>query len=677
MIKRFTVRSKSLCLFTLALLYALTSYAQKGDRAKTGDSAPVVKFGQAAPADFSSASMDSAGAVVLYKYGEVRFDVISDQLWLITTHHVRTRINKKSAYDLATIELPVRRGKAGQHEHINYFEGYTYNLVNGQVEETKLPRAGHFTDRADDAYQIEKYTLSNVREGSIIEYKYELRTPFAISHTPRTWYFQQSIPVKWSEYRITIPNYFYYNIIQTGYLPIAVNEHNEGSMTLIPGEHQIGYVAYRFAVKDAPAFRDEAYITTDEDYLSKIDFEMARYILPGNHQQTFSLNWTDLDNTLLGDASFGGQLKRGGFMRETAQTIIRDHADTLARVTAAYDFIRKRMKWNNKTSIWSNNVKTVYEAGKGDAADINLLLIAMLREMNLDANPVILSTRSHGRIDESFALLKKFNYVVAHVWVGNKDLLLDATDSHLIPGMLTRDCLNGQGRLIHPQKARFIALNLAERSVETVTARLSISEEGDVSGAVQMLTGGHAGWETRREIATNGRTKYNDELRKERPGWQFDSVSVDNSRAGTTAVVTSCTVAIANACSQAGDRLYFRPMLTEGHHQNPFKGTERLYPVDFGVLVDETFTATYTLPAGYKVEELPKRALVVMPNNGGRYAFDISVNERNELQVLSRLALRQPVYPAVEYEALRELFALMVAKQAEQVVLKRTTTAAK
>jgi len=66
-----------------------------------------------------------------------------------------------------------------------------------------------------------------------------------------------------------------------------------------------------------------------------------------------------------------------------------------------------------------------------------------------------------------------------------------------------------------------------------------------------------------------------------------------------------------------------------------------------------------------------------MPNNGGRYAFDIVVNERNELQILSRLTLRQTIYAADDYAVLRELFTLMVAKQAEQVVLKRSTTAAK
>jgi hypothetical protein len=41
------------------------------------------------------------------------------------------------------------------------------------------------------------------------------------------------------------------------------------------------------------------------------------------------------------------------------------------------------------------------------------------------------------------------------------------------------------------------------------------------------------------------------------------------------------------------------------------------------------------------------------------------------VQVVSRLSLRKPVYRPGEYQPLRELFAQVVAKHAELVVLKR------
>jgi hypothetical protein len=118
-------------------------------------------------------------------------------------------------------------------------------------------------------------------------------------------------------------------------------------------------------------------------------------------------------------------------------------------------------------------------------------------------------------------------------------------------------------------------------------------------------------------------------------------------------------------------------MLTEGRSNNPFKEPKRLYPVDLAVPMDETYSAVYTLPKGFTVEELPKTASITLPNNRGRFIYQTALLPDNQLQVVSRFSLRQPIYSADEYPALRELFNLVVAKHAEQVVLKRTTLAEK
>jgi hypothetical protein len=77
------------------------------------------------------------------------------------------------------------------------------------------------------------------------------------------------------------------------------------------------------------------------------------------------------------------------------------------------------------------------------------------------------------------------------------------------------------------------------------------------------------------------------------------------------------------------------------------------------------------------VEEMPKGASISLPDNGGRFLYQIAALSENRFQVVSRLSLRRPVYSAEEYSALRELFSMIVAKHAEQMVLKRTTLAEK
>ncbi len=75
--------------------------------------------------------------------------------------------------------------------------------------------------------------------------------------------------------------------------------------------------------------------------------------------------------------------------------------------------------------------------------------------------------------------------------------------------------------------------------------------------------------------------------------------------------------------------------------------------------IDETFMTIYTLLTGVTVEEMPKAAALVLPDKGGRFTYRIS-QSGNQLQVVSRMALRKPVYFAEEYPHLRELFALVI-----------------
>ena len=104
--------------------------------------------------------------------------------------------------------------------------------------------------------------------------------------------------------------------------------------------------------------------------------------------------------------------------------------------------------------------------------------------------------------------------------------------------------------------------------------------------------------------------------------------------------------------------------------ENPFKVTERKYPVDFATPMETTYLSTFTLPAGYKVEESPKNLLLSLPENAGRFMFTVAVNG-NTVQVVSKITIRKPVFYAEEYAALREFYNQIVSKHAEQIVLKK------
>ena len=102
--------------------------------------------------------------------------------------------------------------------------------------------------------------------------------------------------------------------------------------------------------------------------------------------------------------------------------------------------------------------KQVWEEGQGNSADINLALVSLLKAMELNAFPVVLSTQSNGILPLSHPSLTDLNYVIAMAEVDNKTYLMDATDPLSAVNLLPVRCLNDKGHIIDPVKSGEINL---------------------------------------------------------------------------------------------------------------------------------------------------------------------------------------------------------------------------
>ena len=73
-------------------------------------------------------------------------------------------------------------------------KAYTYNLIDGKIDEVKLKKDGVFKEEISKYFDQNKITMPNIKEGSIIEYKYTVTSPF-FSNVDE-FVFQYDIPVK-------------------------------------------------------------------------------------------------------------------------------------------------------------------------------------------------------------------------------------------------------------------------------------------------------------------------------------------------------------------------------------------------------------------------------------------------------------------------------------------------
>ncbi|MGX5855252.1 hypothetical protein ACWKW6_16490 [Dyadobacter jiangsuensis] len=617
----------------------------------------------------------TADAVYLYDYGKVTFSYDNLKGLLMTTNiWVRVKILKESALDRASVAIPHYMGSSyKEQEWIEDLKGYTYNLDNDQIVRTELEKKAIRREKTSDTRTTVKFNLPNAKKGSIIEYSYSLVSPMNVRHEPDMWAFQGSVPRKWSEYNITIPGFLDYKMTMGGYLTLDIHKQQPENVSVGHSTYDGPGIAYRFVIKDVPAFVNEPYITTASDYISKINFELASITIPGEMKKNFSQTWDNVERTLDEAAWFGGELRKSSFLKEIRDEITAKTTDPTERMNLAYKHIQGHMKWDGYSGLFSDTgIKKAYDNRKGNACDINLMLTVLLRELDLECNPFLLSTRSHGYLHQEIPMIESFNYVVAHVRIGEKTYFLDASESYTKAGMLPERALNGFGRLIPKKGAgKFLEIIPADSQskLEMITATVS-PEEGTMKGTYSISYGGYEALDWRSEYAAGADNAVHDALKKEVPEWKIQNVSIKNKTEDLKGTVNvSCDFEAEDENASPGV-LYFNPIMAGRWTKNPFKSKERIYPIDLGTGISASFIGNFTLPEGYALEEMPKAEIVVLPDKGGKFSYQVR-QVGNVIQVNTMIQVSRTRFMPEEYPDLKEFFERVVQKHAQQLVIKK------
>ena len=633
----------------------------------------------------------SASAVVLADYGEAYFTYSNQKGFQLNLDRLtRIKILNKNGLEYANQQVALYHRANFAKEEIKNLKATTYNLEGNKIKKYKIDGDGIYKEAYNENIDLIKFTLPNVKEGSVIEFKYTVKSDFI--YNLFTWEFQSGIPVQWSEFRARIPQYFQYKNLMGGFLPVTLAEttpykdsfsyrykENDGEMGKgsVRGERvqtatgvlKPEGIAYRWVMEKAPAIKQEAYITTIKDYLSKIEFELSFTQYPGDVGKAYSSSWEKLADKFLKDMRFGGQLGRATYLKDVVAPL-QAQASGADLVGLIVQYAKQNFHYNGRERVYTQDgVKKAFEKKEGNAAEINLLLTLMLREAGFQANPVILSTRSHGRVNPVIPLEQDFNFVVAHLKLDEGEILLDATSSSLPVGMLPYECLNQQGRLISESFTTWVPLLSNELFKEASQVELSLSATGGLTGQMTRKHEGFSAVNNRKEYQEKGEEKYLKEEYSDR-GWIIDEFSIENSESLSDELVEKLSFHGQGNVTVAGDRMYFKPLLLESETENPFKLEQRNFPVDLGCPIEDLSMVRIKLPDGYTVEEVPEPLVLALPDKSGTFRYVIS-QAGNELTIVNSLKFAKPIYMPAEYPALKQFYDMIMAKQAEQVVLKK------
>jgi transglutaminase-like putative cysteine protease len=661
----------------LCFVISCHSFAQK-DPIKFGD-IPMedMKMSQYAPDS-------SASAVVLMDYGQsaLRYNT-STGFILQFERNLRIKILKKEGLDWATISIPLYHD-GGDNEQLTQLKASTFNLENGKIVETKMKSDATFKEEVNEYLNNTKFTLPNVRQGSIIDIAYKITSDFVFNF--QDWDFQRTIPTRWSEYRTSIPEYYSYEKYLQGYVPVDIAENSSQPATITftyidskrdggsgkTGYEQLTYNEYknRWVSKNVPAFKPEPYMTTYKDYVSRMNFELSSQKFPNSPVKNYMGTWEDINKLYYESTHFGREITANGFLKKIVDDVTAGKSTPEAKIAAINLYVKQNVEWNGQSLKYTGkSLKAVLDEKKGSSAEVNLLLASMLDKAGFDVSGVLLSTRDHGFVRETTPVSTQFNYTVCLVRLGEKFLLLDATDPFLATGVLPERCLNGRGLVISKTAHSWVSLIPTTRSRNVYNAEMTLDKEGDLVGKLKLDRTGYFASASRKNYISKGEAEYIKDL-SANGSWNLEKSEFVHAKDVSETFKELHEVKITDHITGSTDVIYLNPFLALQEKENPFKSPTRQYPVDFGSPMEKLYMCRFTIPDGFDVEELPKPLLLKLGENAGKYTYNIT-RSGNTLNLLSQLVINNSLFTQEEYADLREFYNVIVAKQAEQIVLKK------
>lgn len=607
----------------------------------------------------SHPSDSSAAAAILYKKGITSFVLNRDGSFVIKTEvETRIKIYKKEGLDYANFSLSYYTG--GEKESVTFNDAVTYNLVNDKIEKTKIKKEGEFTEEINENWTSKKIVLPNVKEGSVIEFKYTFRSPYLTKIND--WYFQYEIPVNQVNYETYIPEFFSYRININSADIVTLKE-----TTTNPNNYR--EIKTSYSGKNLPAIKAEEYVTNIRNYAANVKHELARTQFPNSIIKNYVVSWEDVVKSIYDDTEFGSELKQSSYFEDDIKEISQI-INPVDRMNAVLNLVQNKMTWNNRYGYFcKDGVRKAYRNGAGNVAEINLILTRILRSVGIQANPVLVSTRSNGI--SIFPSKSSYNYVISCVEMNNKKYLLDATSKYTSVDILPPRAINYSGRIIRDDRSsEEISLTPNFNSRKVVFGMFTLNESGEISGKVKHHYQDYEAFDFRETYTKTSEDSYLENLEKRLNGIEIENYKRTNSEDLNKPLVEDFSIVANNLVDIIADKLYLTPTIYYQRKRNPFTTEKRNYPIDFVYPFQEKFNFSYAIPESYEVESLPQSTALALPDGLGMFRYVIEV-KGSQIQVAVDLAINQAVVSEVYYPDLKEFFKHIVEKQSEKIVLKR------
>lgn len=623
------------------------------------------KFGKIEKADFIeslSKEDSSSSALVLFKSGEYKID---NELKFVIEYHIRIKVLNDEGVSYANIELPFYKS---YEQEIESIEGRVYNLnEKGKIEKEKLNKKEIYEEAASEKLSLMKFTLPKVKSGSIFEYKY-LKRVEEPSQIP-DWEFDELIPVKWSKLVAEIPTFLRYSIVKRtsdsffiekressssrfkiSYTPESGTYASLSRRTLdIRAESEI----FTFVMKDLPALKREPYISSIHNHTNKLFFFLSALDIPGQVYEEYAVSWDSYIEKWLSVNNHESLFTSEPWARKVVDDL-KLAGDKKEQIRRIYDHIGS-FNWTNEVATYTTKkIESVYKSKFGNSADLNLLLIKILRAANINASPVLLSTRSNGKVNRKFVLPHQLNHTIAFIELENESFFLDVT-SPFKTSILPSYNLNGHGLIVQKGAVNWVKLKNQERSSKEIKYEMKLDKSGNISGKVEVSASGIDGLLMGQAFEKGETTDFLVDSYFKGQDVKFDSLTVvlPDFFENDFKLSFLFTYLLDESLKEVN---YLKLPYYRLKENNIFYSSVRKYPIEIPYYQNHRVIVNLNIPEGFSFQDIPISKTITINGVNTNFTLDYFRQSDRRITMEKRILLLEEIITVQSYRDIKSIF---------------------
>ena len=124
-------------------------------------------------------------------------------------------------------------------------------------------------------------------------------------------------------------------------------------------------------------------------------------------------------------------------------------SNELEKVNTIYQYVKSQFTWNGEfAAMATQDFKKFLEARKGSSAEMNLILVNLLRQHGIKSDPVLIRTSNLGMPEKMYPVKNQFNHIIATAEIGGSTYLFDITSNSTELNKLNKLDLGTEGWLV-------------------------------------------------------------------------------------------------------------------------------------------------------------------------------------------------------------------------------------